>query len=181
MQLIKSLLVGVTFAGAMSIANATPITWVDAIDFTPDRYIAPHASSSYTHDIRDDGYSPLSDWVVGYSLSVDLYDDGDKALEVALIDSPGLAGDKIFFDLAGQELGGWSLAGFAQLELSGLYDVTISSLDGDFFLGSSTLTVRGDRPRTVPEPGSLALVGLALAAAALASRRKRTNQTPRRL
>ena len=116
MQLIKNLFVGITFAGAMSVAHATPITWVDAIDFTPDRYIAPHASSSYTHDLRDDGFSPLSDLVLGYSLSVDLYDDGDKALEVALIDTPGLAGDKIFFDLAGQELGGWSLAGFAQLE-----------------------------------------------------------------
>ena len=86
MQLLKSLLVGVTFAGAMSVANATPITWVDAIDFTPDRYIAPHASSSYT-----------------------------------------------------------------QLELSGLYDVTIFTLDGAF-LGSPTLTVRGDRPSSVPEP-----------------------------
>ena len=181
MQLIKSLLIGVTFAGAMSVANATPITWVDAIDFMPDRYIAPHASSSYTHDIRDDGYSSLSDWVLGYSLSVNLYDDGDQALEVALIDTPGLVGDKVFFDLTGQELGGWSLAGFAQLELSGLYDVTISSLDGDFFLGSSTLTVRGDRPHTVPEPGSLALVGLALAGAALASRRKLRNLLRERL
>ena len=130
------------------------------IDFNPDRYIAPNSPASYTHDIRDDGYRPLLDSIVGYSLNVNLYDDADQQLEVAVLDVPGLLGDKVFFDLSGEEYGGWSLAGFTQLAITGLYDVTVSSKQGDFYLGSSTFTVRGDTARSVPEPDSLTLLAL---------------------
>ena len=91
-----------------------------------------------------------------------------------MISALGVLGDQVFFDLSGTEYGGWSLLGFAQLSLTGLYDVTISSLSGDFYLGSSTLTVRGqDRGVSVAEPSTLALFGLGLLGfAALARRRK---------
>jgi hypothetical protein len=156
----------------LAAANATPITWVDSIDFNPDRYIAPYTSTSYTHDIRDNGFTPLVDLIYGYSLNVNLHDDADTGLEVALVNVAGVTGDRVYFDLSGSEFGGWSLAGYAQLALTGLYDVTISSLYGDFFLDGSTLTVRGDE-RSVPEPGALGLLALALLGIAFASRRKR--------
>jgi hypothetical protein len=156
-------------AGVSGIASATPITWTDTISFDPDRYIAPNSPASYTHDIRDDGYRPLIDSVVGYSLNVNLYDDADQQLDVAMLDVPGLLGDKVFFDLSGEEYGGWSLAGFAQLAITGLYDVTVSSKQGDFYLGSSTFTVRGDTARSVPEPDSLTLLALVVLAAGATS------------
>ena len=76
-------------AGMSGIASATPITWTDMIDFNPDRYIAPNSPASYTHDIRDDGYRPLLDSIVSYSLNVNLYDDADQQLDVAVLDVPG--------------------------------------------------------------------------------------------
>jgi hypothetical protein len=172
-ELIKRLFLCTAAACSISVAHATPMTWVDTIEL--DRYIMPFSSTDYTHDIRDEGYTPLVDSISSYSLTVNLYDDGDDKLEVALIDAPGLLGDRIFFDLSGEEFGGWSLVGYTQLALTGLYDVTVSSWYGDFFLADSTLTVRGDEhsgQRSVPEPGALGLLGLALLGLTLVSRRK---------
>jgi len=47
--------------------------------------------------------------------------------------------------------------------------VAISSLLGDFYLGSSTLTVQG---HSVPEPGTLALFGAALLGFGLIRRKR---------
>lgn len=173
---IKSVLAAALLAGSFS-AHAVPVTWVDTIDFTPDRYIAPNSSYSYTHNILDNGYNPGVDYIYGYSLSVNLYDDGDRDLDVALIDVPGLLGDTVFFNLSGVEYGGWSLEGLAQLTFTGTYGVTITSLIGDFFLGSSTLTVRGEEnSRSVPEPGTLGLLGLGLLGVGAGMRKKKKAQ-----
>ncbi len=171
MRFIRALvcLAAITCTGAA--ANATPVTWVDSIDFNPDRFITSGSSVSYTHDITDNGFTPLVDSIFDYSLSVDLFDDVDRSLEVALVDVAGLVGDRVFFELSGNEFGGWSLAGYTQLALTGLYDVTVSSISGDFFLGGSTLVVRGDQRQSVPEPGTVGLLVLGLLAAVWASRK----------
>ena len=173
----KSVLAAVLMTGSMA-AHATPVTWVDAIDFTPDRYIAPYSSYSYSHNILDNGYNPGVDSIYNYSLNVNLYDDNDRGLDVALINVPGLIGDTIFFNLSGAEYGGWSLEGQTQLTQTGVYGVTITSLIGDFFLGSSTLTVRGEEngSRSVPEPGTLGLLGLGLLGVGAGMRKKKLAQ-----
>jgi len=158
---------------ASSGAFAGPMTWVDKYDFTPDRLISTFESVVYSHDITSEGFVVGVDDATSYSLSFNLYDDRDKDLEIALFSQPGYLFDSAWFNLSGAESGGWSIAGLWQLDTSGRLTVAISSLLGDFYLGDSTLTVRGFK-NSVPEPGTLALFGATLLGFGLI-RRKRKN------
>ena len=156
------------------VANASPVTWTDFHDFTPDRLVTVLSPVVYTHDITDEGFNPWSDQVDSYSLSFNLYDDNDRADEIAVFSQPGDLLSAQFFDLSGTEgTNHWTLSGVWQLETTGRLLVAISSgsLFGDFYLGSSTLTVQG---HSVPEPGTLALFGAALLGFGLIRRKRIT-------
>lgn len=158
-------------AAASSGAFAGPMVWVDKYDFTPDRFISTFETVVYSHDITSAGFVVGTDDASSYSLSFNLYDDRDRDMEIALFSQPGYLIDSAFFNLTGAEGGGWSIAGLWQLDTTGHLTVAISSLLGDFYLGDSTLTVKGYK-NSVPEPGTLALFGAALLGFGL-MRRKR--------
>jgi hypothetical protein len=161
--------------GASSAASAVPMTWIDYIDFNPDPRVNDEHSLSYIHNIVDNGYTPIFDLVYNASLQVDLYDDRDKEGETAKIDVPGFfgKGDRTYFDLSGTEFGGWSLLGYAQLWLTGTYEVVITAITGDFKVGSSLLVVNGEDLTNVPEPTTLGLLGLGLLGVAGVSRKRK--------
>ena len=156
-------------AGICGAANAGPMTWTDTVDFTPDRLVTTHAPAIYSHTLEN--FTPGVDTVDSYSLTFNLYDDKDKDFEAAVFSQPGNLLDEVWFNLSGTENGGWTLAGIWQLDHTGSLTVAISAVYGDYYLGSSTLRVKGEH-NSVPEPATLALFGAALLGFGL-RRRKR--------
>lgn len=157
--------------GVTGFAGATP--WSDTVG--DNHFIGWWDSYSYQHDITGDGFTPLSDVVTDYVLTIDLDDDGGflDSFEVAIVSLPGVVSDGSYsFDYANNEFG-VSLAGLIQINLLGTLDVTISSIWGDFWFDSSTLVANGyDGVAPVPEPATMLLLGAGLVGLAGYGRKK---------
>lgn len=159
-------------AGFSGSAAATPWTWTDVIDFRPDKLVTTHNPVLYSHVLED--FKPFQDDVQSYSLTFDLFDDKDSGSEKAIAFQLGDWDGTTFFNLSGTEKTGWTIEGRLQIELTGALTVLIGSLTGDFYLGGSTLVVKGDKKSrtSVPEPTTLGLLGTALLGFGLMRRRK---------
>ncbi|WP_157995201.1 PEP-CTERM sorting domain-containing protein [Peristeroidobacter soli] len=164
------------FAGAAR-ADYIPATWVDVAPEANNVYIGDRQSYTYTHNLNDNGFRPLTDLITSFNLSINLADDQrNDGYELAFVDIPGFTGDSFVssFGLSGPEYSGFSIVGLLQLNALGTLTVTISSIIGDFNLVSSTITAQGlSNVTNVPEPGALGLLGVGLVGIALSKRRRK--------
>jgi hypothetical protein len=169
---IKRLIVGaLAMIGLAGTANAAfvPATWSDEIGGTT--YVGAYQPYTYSHNVA--GFNVGSDLITNFSLSIDLFDDARwDVFEIADIDITGWhEGFVSSFEFGDNAFtSGFSLFGLLELNTQGSLTVTVSSLLGDFYVGTSSLTARGYSQ--VPEPGTIALLGLGLLGVGLGRRKK---------
>lgn len=162
--------------GFVTSVNALPITFTDIVAPKEDVYLSSfwNPSRTFSHNIIDDGFNPATDAITSAIIDISLADDWDilrvigeavriKLDNITVANSVEVNDGLYHFNVS-----------FASLQPDGKLDLTLKALSGDFLYSGSSLTVTADRPEAVPEPGTLALMGIGMVGMAFAVRRKKT-------
>jgi hypothetical protein len=175
---MKRLIVGcVAMIGFAASANATfvPATWQDEIGGI--HHVTPGSPYEYNHYLTNSGFRPLNDVITSFSLSIDIFDDARwDSFEIAEVDITGFTSGYVSsLSFGNDAFNGWSFLGLIELNVLGSLSVAVSSVCnwaacGDFNVGTSTLVANG-LTRQVPEPGTIALLGLGLLGVGLGRRK----------
>lgn len=162
-----STLIGLSLA---AVTQAAPVSFQDVVDPAADIKLSSVGLTSYTftHSILDNGFLPNAHAISSAQLHISLTDDGDQdyflfVIPVAPEFGNVTADNWLLNPLAFEVDDGirhFTVNSFL-LQNDGKLDVTINAISGDFYFKSSTLDVEASTA-AVPEPGTMALMGLGL-------------------
>ncbi len=160
--------------GMMGSARAATYTAIE--DPNPDQYIGWYESHSWTFDLTDDGFDPLTQQVTSASVEMNLSDNDSNLywwdVELALL----IVDTEFAFDWTPLGSTDITLTSFVTLNASGTVNASVTSLWGDFFFLDATLTAEATEP--VPEPATVALLGIGIVGLTGAEvRRRRKKKT----
>lgn len=181
MNLFKKTLLSLAIAFSAGAANAEIILDSVTASAVANPTVTITNPVTFQHDITDglNGYAPNIDSILEALLTINLFDhDGGKETFAFTLGS-GLTLQPYFGGHINNGNGNASYeisltTSLADLVKDGLLSVTLSASEGEFRFVSSTLSADVQRPvppSDIPEPASIALLGLGLLSIA-ASRRK---------
>lgn len=167
--------------GALAAVHATPISFIDIVDPSSDVKLTDGGQNetyTYTHNIVDNGFDSATDLITSADIDIHLVDDENDiwwlggATETVRIRLDNVTQGNAFQVNSGI----YSFNVMTQfLQTDGSLVVTLEARSGDFYFRDSRLEVSADRTApvaAVPEPGSMALMGLGMLGLGFAARRK---------
>ena len=158
----------VALAVSCTAAFAFPVQFVDTYN-PSDIRMSNGGSISFTHDILDNGFNPLTDTLTDAELTLNFREDA-----TSIFDGDIWSGsESVSITLDGTNMGSRNLdlwlfnaneqvnvgVNVAWLQTDGNLNVSLTATNGDFYFADSTLVANGDRA-AVPEPGTMMLLGM---------------------